>query len=81
LEGGSALKVSPGLGIRLMHKPIFKAVIPFDCRFGIGIMAAKSFVFETADYFNNRRLHRPSRDHQETSKIITWKELRNKYRF
>jgi hypothetical protein len=79
LEGGSALKVSPGLGIRLMHKPIFKAVIPFDYRFGI--MAAKSFVFETGTYFNNRRLHGPSKDHQETSKIITWKELRNKHRF
>jgi hypothetical protein len=81
LEGGSALKVNPGLGIRLMHKPIFKAVIRFDCRFGIGIMAAKSFVFETGAYFNNRRLHGPLKDHQETSKIVTWKELRNKHRF
>lgn len=51
LVDGSNVKVSPGLGIRFIHKRIFNAVFRLDYGFGIGEGATNGLVFGIGQYF------------------------------
>lgn len=51
LFDGSATKLYPGLGFRLIHKKIFNAVFRLDYGFGIGEEATNGIVFGIGQYF------------------------------
>lgn len=51
LFDGTSTRLSPGLGIRFIHKRIFNAVFRLDYGFGIGENATQGLVFGIGQYF------------------------------
>lgn len=51
LFDGSSTQLSPGLGVRFIHKRIFNAVFRLDYGFGIGEDATNGLVFGIGQYF------------------------------
>lgn len=51
LFDGTSTRLSPGLGIRFIHKRIFNAVFRLDYGFGIGEGATNGLVFGIGQYF------------------------------
>ena len=51
LVDGTSTRLSPGLGVRFIHKRIFNAVFRLDYGFGIGDNATNGLVFGIGQYF------------------------------